>query len=108
MVIFIVTDFGVNLFLNKNILKLQNSQTRLIRTLLIHHFCLIRRGNLKTSKVLSLTPMLNQPFNWSPLLVRRKIAAYFTDESSGSDCKWHSRLVQHLFSIYISCNRTTY
>ena len=39
------------------------SQTRLIRTLLIRHFCLIRRGILKTSKALSLTPMLNQPFN---------------------------------------------
>ena len=27
------------------------------------HFCLIRRGNLKTLKPLPLTPMLNQPFN---------------------------------------------
>ena len=39
------------------------SQTRLIRTLLIRHFRLIRRGNLKTLKPLPLTPMLNQPFN---------------------------------------------
>ena len=38
-------------------------QTRLIRTLLIHQFRLIRRGNLKTLKVLSLTPMLNESFN---------------------------------------------
>ena len=37
------------------------SQTRLIRTLLIRHFRLIRRGNLKTSQSLLLTPMLNQP-----------------------------------------------
>ena len=39
------------------------SQTRLIRTLLIRHFCLIHRRNLKTLKPLPLTPMLNQPFN---------------------------------------------
>ena len=39
------------------------SQTRLIRLLLIRHFRLIRRGNLKTLKPLSLTLMLNQPFN---------------------------------------------
>ena len=39
------------------------SETRLIRTLLIRHFRLIRRGNLKTLKPLPLTPMLNQPFN---------------------------------------------
>ena len=39
------------------------SQTHLIRTLLIHHFWLIRQGNLKTLKPLPLTPMLNQPFN---------------------------------------------
>ena len=36
------------------------SQTHLIRPLLIRHFRLIRRDILKT---LSLTPMLNQPFN---------------------------------------------
>ena len=42
--------------------SIEYSQTRLIRTLLIH-FCLIRRGNLKTLKPLPLTPMLNQPFN---------------------------------------------
>ena len=63
------------------------SQTRLIRTLLIHHFRLIRRGNLKTLKVLSLKQILNQPFNESPLLVRCKISAYFTNELSRSDCK---------------------
>ena len=39
------------------------SQARLIRTLLIRHFHLIRQGNLKTLKPLPLTPMLNQPFN---------------------------------------------
>ena len=64
------------------------SQTRLIRTLLIRHFRLIHRGNLKTLKPLPLTPMLNQPFNSSPLSVRRKIPAYFSDELSGSDCIW--------------------
>ena len=41
----------------------QYSQTRLIRTLLIRHFRLIRQGNLKTLKPLPLTPMLNQPFS---------------------------------------------
>ena len=46
------------------------SETPLIRCLLIRHFRLIRRGNLKTLKPLPLTPMLNQPFNQSPLLVR--------------------------------------
>ena len=35
------------------------SRTRLIRTLLIRHFRLVRRGNLKTLKPLPLTPMLN-------------------------------------------------
>ena len=39
------------------------SRTHLIRTLLICHFRLIRRGNLKTLKPLPLTPMLNEPFN---------------------------------------------
>ena len=39
------------------------SQTRLIQSLLIRHFRLICRGNLKTLKALSLTPMLNQPFD---------------------------------------------
>ena len=29
----------------------------------IRNFCLIRLGNLETLKALSLTPMLNQPFN---------------------------------------------
>ena len=33
------------------------SQTRLIHTLLIHHFCIIRQGNLKTLKPLLVTPM---------------------------------------------------
>ena len=37
--------------------------TRLIRTLLIRHFYLIRRGNLKTLKALSLMLMLNYPLN---------------------------------------------
>ena len=42
---------------------LRYSQTHLIRSLLIRHFRLIRQGNLKTLKALSLTPMLNLPFN---------------------------------------------
>ena len=42
---------------------LRYSQTRLIRTLLIRHFCLIRQGNLRTLKPLPLTPMLDQPFS---------------------------------------------
>ena len=41
------------------------SQTCLIRTLLIRHFRLIRWGNLKTLKALSLTPVLNYPLNSS-------------------------------------------
>ena len=52
--------------LNSNSLKtvwVTYSQTHLIQTLLIHHFCLIHWGNLKTLKPLPLTPMLNQPFN---------------------------------------------
>ena len=61
------------------------SLTCFIRTLLIRHFRLIRQGNLKTSKPLPLTPMLNQPFNKTPLLVRHKIFAYFSDKLSGSD-----------------------
>ena len=44
----------------------QYSQTRLIRTLLIRHFCLICRGNLKTLKPLPLTPMFNQPLIGHP------------------------------------------
>ena len=51
------------IFISKYNLETRYSQTRLIRTLLIRHFHLIRRGNLKTLKPLPLTPMLNQPFN---------------------------------------------
>ena len=71
------------------------SQTRLIRTLLIRHFRLIRPGNLKTLKALSLTPMLNYPLNSSPRLVH-KISAYFSDELSGSNC-----ILCHNSQIYI-------
>ena len=41
----------------------------------------------------SLTLTLNQPFNKSPLLVRRKISEYFTDELSGSDCMCDLELI---------------
>ena len=38
------------------------SQTCLICALLIHHFCLIHQGSLKTLKVLSLMPMLSYSY----------------------------------------------
>ena len=63
----------------------QYCQTRLIRTLLIRHFCLICWGNLKTLKALSLTPMLNYSPISSPRLVHHKISAYFSNELSGSN-----------------------
>ena len=79
-------------FLNSRVVfsheNLIYSQTRLIRTLLIRHFRLIRRGNLNMLKALSITPMLNYPLNLSPRLVHRKISAYFSDELSGSNCNW--------------------
>ena len=62
------------------------SQTRLICALLIHHFCLIHQGSLKTLKVLSLMPMLSYPLNSSPHLVHCKIFTYFSDELSSSNC----------------------
>ena len=67
------------------------SQTRLIRTHLIRHFRLIRQGNLKTLKALSLTPVLNYPLNSSTPLVHRKISAYFSNELRGSNCTLISR-----------------
>ena len=77
-----LTDFGViNIWWHFNY-----SQTRVIRTLLIRHFRLNHGGNLKTLKSLPLTPILNNPFNSSPLLVRRKISADLSDELNGSDC----------------------
>ena len=62
------------------------SQTCLICALLIHHFCLIHQGSLKTLKVLSLMPMLSYPLNSSPHLVHCKIFTYFSDELSRSNC----------------------
>ena len=62
------------------------SQTHLICALLIHHFCLIHQGSLKTLKVLSLMPMLSYPLNSSPRLVHCKIFTYFSDELSRSNC----------------------
>ena len=62
------------------------SQTYLICALLIHHFCLIHQGSLKTLKVLSLMPMLSYPLNSSPRLVHCKIFTYFSDELSRSNC----------------------
>ena len=71
--------------------------------LLIRHFRLIRRGNLKTLKALSLTPMLNYPLNSSPRLVHHKISAYFSDELSGSNC-----ILRHNSQIYtLSCVQGT-
>ena len=62
------------------------SQTHLICALLIHHFCLIHQGSLKTLKVLSLMPMLSYPLNSSPRLVHCKIFTYFSDKLSRSNC----------------------
>ena len=62
------------------------SQTCLICALLIHHFCLIHQGSLKTLKVLSLMPMLSYPLNSLPRLVHCKIFTYFSNELSRCNC----------------------
>ena len=51
--------------------------------LLIHHFKLICQDVLEA---LSLTRMLNPPFNWSSLLACRKISGYFCNELNRSNC----------------------